>query len=300
MTAPFDDPSSRPVSVATPPPAAAAQPFTPAIRLDGVSLRRDGRVVLEGATLDVKRGGLLVLQGPRGSGKSSLLAAVACALRPAAGALWLAGRNVVDLQASSLPFVRRNVGYLPAAAPLVRADGAVDNVAAALAVRGEPLGFARAHAAAALARVGLAAVGDEPVGRLSAAAQRLVALARAIAGPPPIVVLDDPTQGLDARDRDQVVEALLDTRAAGSAILCASADDAFVDRLAQHGAGKARLDGGRVLTALPSVTLTSLPAVDDALDDDVDLIDEPDARPSPPALPGRAPAWKPLVGLARR
>ena len=97
------------------------------MRLEEVSCVRRGRRVLDRVSLSVHAGELAVVMGARGAGKSTLLALAAAALRPSAGAIYLGGRNVHRLQSRSLPYVRRNIGYL-AADPAVAAQTATQFV----------------------------------------------------------------------------------------------------------------------------------------------------------------------------
>jgi ABC-type ATPase involved in cell division len=215
------------------------------IGFSAVSLSRGGRTLVERAHLSIGPGELCLVTGPRGAGKSLLLAAAAGATEPTEGAVLIAGRNLGSLQASARPYVRRNIGYLPSDPPLVRDETALENVMLALAVRGFGPTEAALIARRTLADLGAEACALRDVPALSVAERRLVALARALAGPPPIAIIDEPSAGLHDQDRDRVVEALLATRAAGAALLCASNDAFLVDALAQKGARLLCLqDGG--------------------------------------------------------
>ncbi len=233
-------------------------PSSIVLRLDGLGLARGGRTLLARATLDLGRGQIAVVEGARGSGKSTLLAAAAGLLRPRAGAVWLGGRDLVVLQSTSLPYVRRNVGYLAAEPPLLRDETAVENVLLPLEARGEPVAAARLEARATLDALGLADAADVVVARLSTGARRLVALARALVGPPPLVVLDDPTAGLDPGDVERVAAALRHAQRAGAAILAATTDDRLVAAVAPLGARKVRIEGGRLVGATPAIALVDL------------------------------------------
>jgi len=84
--------------------------------------------VVNGVSLSVEAGQVTLLRGGRGAGKSTLLAIAAAVIRPGAGRVFIAGRDILGLQSSSLPFVRRNVGYLPPEPPLVNDESAIENV----------------------------------------------------------------------------------------------------------------------------------------------------------------------------
>ena len=214
------------------------------IGLSGVTLERAGKELVARVHLTVGPGELVLVTGGRGAGKSLLLAAAAGALSPREGAVSIAGRELGSLQASARPYVRRNIGYLPADPPFSRDETALENVILALAVRGFHTGEAELIARRALAELGADGFADREVTELSVGERRLVALARALAGPPPIAVLDEPSAGLGGLDRDRVIEALTATRAAGAAILCASNDAMLVEALRAGGARHLELADG--------------------------------------------------------
>jgi ABC-type multidrug transport system ATPase subunit len=205
------------------------------IGFSGVSLQRGGRTLLARAHLALGPGELCVVTGARGAGKSLLLATAAGAVPPSEGSVFIAGRDLGALQSSARPYVRRNIGYLPPEPPLVREETALENVMLALGVRGFGPAEAEHIALRALADLGAEACARQAVKLLSVGERRLVALARALAGPPPIAIVDEPTAGLGDDDRARVAEALLATRAAGAAVLCASNDGLLLEALAAQG-----------------------------------------------------------------
>jgi ABC-type ATPase involved in cell division len=225
------------------------------IRLDGVSFARGGRAVLDQVSLAVNTAELVVVEGARAAGKSALLAISAARLAPDGGTVWVSDRNVGDLQKASLPLVRRNIAYLPPAAPLVDEDSVLDNVMLPLAVRGWEVDASETGALRALFTLGLDDRRAAPVTALSAGERQLVALARALAGAPPVLVLDEPAAGLGAEDRERVVTALASARGDGSAVLCATSDATFAQELAERSARRVRLGDGRLQGGLPGISL---------------------------------------------
>jgi ABC-type multidrug transport system ATPase subunit len=237
----------------------------PSVDLSAVALRRARQVVLDHVTVSVDAGEIALLTGARGAGKSSLLAIAAGLLSPDAGQVMIGGRNIVALQSASLPYLRRNIGYLPAQPPFIEEETALENVMLALGVRSVSVGAAAEQARAALDELGLADCADRAVAQLSAAERRLCALARALCGPPPVLVLDDPSIGLDDDDRRRVAQAVRRTVDQGSAILCASSDPDLVAALTALGARRLELAGGRIVGGAPVIRLV----VD--TDDDIDV-----------------------------
>ena len=228
------------------------------IWLEGVSYLRAGSPALQEVTLGVSSGELVVVQGPTGSGKSSLLAVAAGARFPDSGAVWIAEHNIASLQASSLPYVRRNVGYLPPDPLLIPDETVLENIMLALAVRGEPIESAEADARETLAMVADSAWENRLARSLSTGQQRLVALARALVGPPPLVVVDEPAAGMGGDDREGIVRALVWARDRGCAVLCATSDPGFVQMLVDAGGRRVHLEGGRIAGA-PAIGLVPAP-----------------------------------------
>ncbi len=225
------------------------------LRLIDVALLRAGRLILDRATLAIDAGELLAVHGPRSAGKSSLCAIAVGALRPASGRVEVAGRDVMALQSGSLPYVRRNISYLPANPPLIDEATVLWNVMLALAVRGASVGVAEDEARAALDRLGILDVAQAPVEQLSSGERRLCALARALTGQPPLVVLDEPAAALSPEDCVKVAEAIHGARAAGAAVLCCTADAAWATALVARGGRAAELRDGRITGGAVVVSL---------------------------------------------
>lgn len=217
------------------------------IGLWGITKGRGGAVVLDGVNLAVAAGELVVITGPRGAGQSTLLAVVATALAPDAGELELEGRSVVSLQSTSLPYVRRNIGYLPATPPLIADETVLENVMLPLAARAQSPEEAEGAARVMLDELGISALADRRADGLSSPERRLTGIARALVGTPPVVVLDDPGAGLDDRDRARLVVVLHQARAEGAAILCGTSDGAFAHALTETGGRRLRLEAGRLV-----------------------------------------------------
>jgi cell division transport system ATP-binding protein len=213
----------------------------------GVSVRRGGRMALDEVSLQARAGELVVVEGGRGAGKSTLLR-IAAALRwPDAGEVWVAGRDVMALQRASLPYVRRNIGYFAPDIPLLPRTTVLENVMLAAAARGAEPKPARELAMGALGRVGALGTALTRVEALSTAERRLCCLARALAGAPPLLVLDDPGGALGASDAGAVLSAVLGAVEMGAAALCASADGAFAAAAVRAGGRRVRLESGRLL-----------------------------------------------------
>lgn len=233
------------------------------LRILGVSVRRGEKVALDEVSLQARAGELVIVEGTRGSGKSTLLR-IAAALRwPDAGEVWVAGRDVRALQRSSLPYVRRNIGYFAPDIPLLPRTSVLENVMLAAAARGAEPSHARELALRALGRIGALGTATRRVEALSTAERRLCCLARALTGAPPLLVLDDPGGALAANDAGAVLSAMLGAAELGAAVLCSSADASFVAAAVRAGGRRVRLDAGRVLPGGGPVGIIARRAEDD-------------------------------------
>jgi ABC-type ATPase involved in cell division len=221
------------------------------IWLEAVGCERDGQVVLDTATMGVARGELIVIEGAVASGKSTLLEIAAVRRLPDRGTVWFAGRNVLTLQQASLPFVRRNIGYFAPDSLLLADEAGLANVALALAVRGESSNAAEAAAREALGLLGADQLVDRKVGQMSSGQRRLTSLARALAGSPPLVIVDEPGALADQETRQRIVAALARARDLGSAVLCGTAERALAEQLVEAGGRRINLADGRVVGVSP-------------------------------------------------
>lgn len=184
------------------------------VRVDGVAHRYGERSVFEGLTLELQPG-IVALLGVNGAGKSTLLNILSGGMRPAAGTVRVAGEDLYR------PRGRRRV--LPRVA-LMPQDSAFPARITALELvtylgwmRGRPTSQARVGARDALARVGLASRMDDKMGSFSGGMRRRVALAQAIAGDPDVLLLDEPSTGLDPEQRRGMVDLI--TSISGTVLL---------------------------------------------------------------------------------
>lgn len=182
------------------------------IELTGVSmiLAAAGRSVriLEGISLSIPAKQTVAVVGPSGSGKSTLLGLMAGLDRPTTGSITLDGTDITTLSESGMArFRREKVGYVFQSFHLIPTLTAIENVAVPLELSGERKADARA--AELLAAVGLSdRMGHYPV-QLSGGEQQRVAVARAFACRPPILLADEPTGNLDSTTGTHVIDLLL-------------------------------------------------------------------------------------------
>jgi len=179
-----------------------------------LACERGGRMVFAGIGLAVAAGGALVVTGPNGAGKSSLLRVLAGLIAPAHGAVVTVGASD-EHPARTLV---HHLGHLDAVKP-------GQTVLANLAFAAAFLAGRRAAAdrlAAALEVVGLGGLADLPAGQLSAGQRRRLAIARLVAAPRPIWLLDEPTAALDAASETRLGALMADHLAAGGLLVAAT------------------------------------------------------------------------------
>jgi tungstate transport system ATP-binding protein len=190
--------------------------------LDNVSLEAGATVMLDRVSLAIAPGAPTLIIGPNGSGKTTLLRLCMGLARPTSGGVSWGGR------ADTSP-VRRAILFQR---PVMLRRSAAANVAYALAQAGMPRRQRAARIAALLERVGLADLAHRPARRLSGGEQQRLALARALARDPEILLLDEPTASLDPAATRAVEEIVLMAAQSGIKIVMASHDLGQVRRLA--------------------------------------------------------------------
>jgi putative ABC transport system ATP-binding protein len=218
------------------------------IRVRGLSMRLAsggrGVDVLTDVSLDVPAGQFLAIAGPSGSGKSTLLGLIAGLDQPTAGRIEVAGIDVTALDEDALARFRRDrIGYVFQSFHLLPTLTARENVAVPLELAGEA--DADARAAALLAEVGLAERAHHYPVQLSGGEQQRVAVARAMARRPALLLADEPTGNLDSATGKQIIELLVGmNRRLGSTLVLVTHDTA----LAAHADRVVTLRDGRIVS----------------------------------------------------
>jgi putative ABC transport system ATP-binding protein len=218
------------------------------ISVRGLSMRlaSGGRevTVLADVSLEVPAGQFLAIAGPSGSGKSTLLGLIAGLDQPSAGRVEVAGVDVTALDEDGLARFRRDhVGYVFQSFHLLPTLTAQENVAVPLELAGEA--DAAPRAAALLAEVGLADRAHHYPVQLSGGEQQRVAVARAMARRPALLLADEPTGNLDSATGKQIIELLVGlNRRLGSTLVLVTHDAA----LAAHADRVITLRDGRIVS----------------------------------------------------
>jgi tungstate transport system ATP-binding protein len=193
---------------------------------EGVSLLAGGAAILDSISLTIEAGEPTLVVGPNGAGKSSLLRLCMGLIEPSEGRITWGGRD--DGKPTRRAFVFQR--------PVMLRRTAAANVFYSLAQASVPRDRRRQRASRLLEQVGLAELAERPARRLSGGEQQRLALARALARDPDLLLLDEPTANLDPAATRSLEEIVRTAARSGIKVVMAS-----------HDLGQVRRIGGRVL-----------------------------------------------------
>ena len=219
------------------------------LAVEGLVFEAGGRRLIDGLDLQLQAGPLTVVLGPNGAGKSLLLRLLHGLIAPAAGRISWAGRapdRALRLR-QALVFQR----------PVLLRRSVAANLRYALAAHGIRGAERQARAEQWLARAGLAALARRPARLLSGGEQQRLALARALACAPEVLLLDEPTASLDPASALAIETLIGAARDAGTKVVLVTHDLAQARRLAEQ---VVFLDRGRVEEVAPAAAFFDRPA----------------------------------------
>jgi len=210
----------------------------PLLRLEGVTkvfLTNEVEThALSGIHLQINKGEFVSIDGPSGCGKSTLLAILGLLDTPTDGTYTLSGKAVVDLPPAERAQIRnREVGFVFQSFNLIGDLTVFENVELPLTYRGLRPAERRERVREALERVGMAHRERHLPSQLSGGQQQRIAVARAVAGDPLIVLADEPTGNLDSAHGEAVMELLGELHSTGATICMVTHDprySAYADR----------------------------------------------------------------------
>jgi cell division transport system ATP-binding protein len=191
----------------------------------------NGHVGLERVSLEIGRGEFVFLVGATGCGKSTCIKLLLKELEPTAGEVLIAGRDLGNMPAKRLPYLRRNMGVIFQDYKLLPNRTVYANVAYALEVIGESRESIRRKVPDILRLVGLSTKLHNYPDELSGGEQQRVSIARAFVNHPPLLLADEPTGNLDPETSIGIMQLIYRINRAGTTVVVATHDREMVDKM---------------------------------------------------------------------
>lgn len=202
------------------------------IEFRGVSKLYDsGDTGLERATFAVDRQEFVFLVGSTGSGKSTIMRLLIKEIEPTEGLIRVAGRSLEDIERRRVPYYRRNIGVVFQDFKLLPTRTVYDNIAYALQVTGASRKQIRTALPDILRLTGLSTKLHNYPHQLSGGEQQRVAVARAFASHPPLLLADEPTGNLDPETSIGIMQLLYRINRAGTTVIVATHDSEMVNKM---------------------------------------------------------------------
>ena len=202
------------------------------IKFENVSKVYKGDVVaLRDASADIQKGEFVFLVGPSGSGKSTFIRLLNKEEVPDQGRIWVAGKDIGQLNKWKVPYLRRNIGCVFQDFKLLPNKTVYENVAFALEVIGRPRHVVASQVPAILELVGLSKKTDNRPNELSGGEQQRVSIARAFVNRPLILLADEPTGNLDPATSVGIMRLLDRINRTGTTVVMATHDRGIVDTM---------------------------------------------------------------------
>ncbi len=198
---------------------------SPIIRLENVTVRYHNIAVLESINIDINTGDFLAVLGPNGGGKTTLLKVILGLIEPDEGSIRIFGDPVAELNKH-----RQNIGYVPQISsadqnfPAKVKDVVMMGRYGKIGLFKRPGRIDKKAVESAMERIKILDIADVPVSRLSGGQRQRVFLARALATEPEILILDEPTTGVDSMTSESLYELLHELHDKNITILIVSHD----------------------------------------------------------------------------
>jgi putative ABC transport system ATP-binding protein len=190
---------------------------------------------LRDVSLELQKGEFVAIMGPSGSGKTTLLNLIGVLDKPTKGKIYIDGRDITKLKEKELTKLRRStVGYIFQFYNLIPVLSAFENVELPMLIAGMPKEEREERAHNLLEKVGLAGRENHRPDELSGGEQQRVAIVRALANKPSVVLADEPTGDLDSKTGKEVMQALRDLSSNEGATVIVVTHDPMVADMASR------------------------------------------------------------------
>jgi len=210
---------------------------TPAVKVEDVTVLHGPMTVLDNVSFSVGKGEFLAIIGPNGAGKTTLIKVILGLLKPSAGSVEVFGRSVNELgpHRSKIGYVAQIHG-IDLTFPVTVFETVLMGTYGKLGLWKRPGSAEREAAMRALDRVGIANLQDRPIARLSSGQRQRAFIARALANDPELLILDEPTTGVDIATTGNLYSLLRQLKNDGVTVILVSHDvgvvAAYLDSLA--------------------------------------------------------------------
>jgi cell division transport system ATP-binding protein len=194
------------------------------IQLYRVTKYYEGVPALREVSFTMGKGEFAFLTGPSGAGKSTLLKILFCAEHADEGRIILQGMNTFRLKSSTIPYLRRNIGFVFQDYKLLPHKTISENIALALKVVGTPSSEIERRVLQVLKKVGMENKRHLTPPKLSGGEQQKVAVARALVNEPQVLLADEPTGNLDPQSAQEVFRLFREINMKGTTVLVATHD----------------------------------------------------------------------------
>lgn len=209
------------------------------LKISNLKLGYEDKLVLDLPKLEVKTGEHLLITGNSGTGKTTLLYALAGLLPPLSGEIAIEGTRVNNLKpVEKDKFRGANIGFVFQTLHMISALNVFDNILTAAYMAGKPQD--KTHAMHLLQKLNINHLADKMPNQISHGQAQRVAIARAAINKPKLILADEPTSALDAASAEKVITLLLETAKDSGATLIIASHDARINKYFDH---KLKLEG---------------------------------------------------------
>ncbi len=192
------------------------------IKFDGVTKTYGSTIALKDVNLEIHKGEFISVVGQSGAGKSTLMSLIIREETPDKGKIFIDDIDVSQIRSTDIPYLRRKIGVVFQDIKLLPVRTAFENVAFALEVSGETSGTIKKEVGKILELVGLEHKAKAFPNEMSGGERQRIAIARALAHKPVLLLADEPTGNLDSINAGEIIQLLMKINKAGTTVILAT------------------------------------------------------------------------------